>query len=92
MDYEGRIIKVRQMLAERLGSDPGNSGQFGNAQFAHAMQYGADGERGMMVWNIMRLDTPRHERDDVHFHWRSRTATEMADFLVDAYNKLMSRP
>jgi len=92
MDYEGRIIKVRQMLAERLGSDPNNSDRFGDAQFAHAMQYGADGERGMMVWNIMRLDTLKHERKDVQFHWRSTTATQMADFLVDAYKKLMASP
>lgn len=90
MDYEGRIKKVRAILAERLGSDPDNSDRFGNAQFAHAMQYGADGERGMMVWNIMRLDHPMHPRTDVHFHWRSSTANQMADFLVNAYEKLVS--
>ena len=85
MDYEGRIRKVRKILAERLPADPDNSDRFGNAQFAHAMQYGADGERGMMVWNIMRLDTPLHERKDVYFHWRSSTANHMADALVNAY-------
>jgi hypothetical protein len=88
MDYEGRINKVRQILAERLGSHPPD--RFGNAQFHPAMLYGADGERGMMVWNILRLDTPTHPRQDVQFLWRSSTATQMADFLVNAYEKLMS--
>jgi hypothetical protein len=92
MDYESRIIKVRQMLAERLGYDPDNSDRFGDAQFAHAMQYGADGERGMMVWNILRLDSPKHPTTDVHFHWRSSTAKQMADALVIAYEKLMAFP
>jgi hypothetical protein len=92
VDYEGRIRKVRKILGERLPADPNNSDRFGNAQFAHAMQHGADGERGMMVWNIMRLDSPKHERQDVHFHWRSSTAKQMADFLVNAYEKLMSSP
>ena len=92
MDYEGWITKVRQMLAERLGKDSNNPDRFGDAQFHPAMLYGADGERGMMVWNIMRLDSPKHERQDVHFHWRSSTATQMADFLVDAYRKLRPCP
>lgn len=92
MDYEGRILKVRKMLAQRLGKDSHNPDRFGDAQFHPAMMYGADGERGMMVWNIMRLDSPRHDRKDVHFHWRSSTATQMADFLVDAYKKLMTLP
>lgn len=92
MDYEGRITKVRQMLAERLGKDSNNPDRFGDAQFHPAMMYGVDGERGMMVWNIMRLDSEKHERQDVHFHWRSSTAAQMADFLVDAYRKLMALP
>ena len=87
MDYEGRINKVRQILREQLGSDADNPDRFGNAKFHPAMLYGAEGERGTMVWNILRLDHPKHPRTDVHFHWRSSTATQMADFLVNAYAK-----
>jgi len=92
MDYEGRINKVRGILAERLGSDGDNSDRFGNAQFHPAMVYGAEGERGMMVWNLLRLNSSTHPRTDVHFHWRSSTATQMAEQLLTAYEKLMSSP
>jgi hypothetical protein len=89
MDYEGRINKVRQMLGERLGADPNNRDRFGNAQFHSAMLYGAEGERGTMVWNILRLDSAKHPTTDVHFHWRSATAKQMTDALVIAYEKLV---
>jgi|HubBroStandDraft_5_1064220.scaffolds.fasta_scaffold03141_9 hypothetical protein len=90
MDYDGIIEQTKTILAKRLGPDPSNPDRFGNAQFHPAMMYGAEGERGEMVWNLMRLDRPNHQRKDVHFHWRSSTPTQMADFLVDAYNKLMA--
>jgi hypothetical protein len=89
VDYHGRIKKVRQILADRLGSDPTNSDRFGGAQFAHAMLYGAEGERGMMVWDILRLDGLTHPRTSITFHWRSNTAKQMADQLINAYEKLL---
>jgi hypothetical protein len=92
MDYEGRVIKVRQMLAKRLGADADNPDRFGNAQFHPAMHYGPEGERGMMVWNILRLDHPKHPHTDVHFHWRSSTGKQMTEALVTAYEKLMAFP
>lgn len=92
MDYEGRIRKVRKVLAERLGADLNNPDRFGEAQFHPAMMYGAEGERGMMVWNILRLDHPKHPRTEVHFHWRSSTASQMAEALITAYDKLLAFP
>jgi hypothetical protein len=92
MDYEGRIQKVRKILAKRLGPDPKNPDRFGDAQFHPAMLYGPEGERGMMVWNILRLDSAKHKRKDVHFHWRSSTAKQTAEQLIDAYQKLVSEP
>jgi hypothetical protein len=90
MDYEGRINKVRLLLDERLGGDRDNPDRFGEAQFHPAMLYGPEGERGMMLWNILRLDHPNHPRTDVHFHWRSSTAKQMVEPLVTAYAKLMA--
>ena len=90
MDYEGRINKVRRLLDERLGGDRDNPDRFGEAQFHPAMLYGPEGERGMMLWNILRLDHPNHPRTDVHFHWRSSTAKQMVEPLVTAYAKLMA--
>jgi hypothetical protein len=55
LDYDGIVDQTKAILAERLGSDTNNADRFGDAQFHPAMMYGADGERGMMVWNIMRL-------------------------------------
>lgn len=92
MDYEERINKVRKILADRLGSDRNNSDRFGNAQFAHAMLYGEDGERGIMVWKILRLDSPTHPHASFNFHWRSNSAKQMADTLVSAYEKLVASP
>jgi hypothetical protein len=90
MDYQGRISKVKAILAEQLRQDPHNADRFGNAQFHAAMTYGPDGERGMMVWNILRLDSGKHPTTDVHFHWRSSTAKVMAESLITAYQKLMA--
>jgi hypothetical protein len=88
VDYEGRINKVREILADRLGVDPHNSDRFGNAQFAHAMLYGVEGERGVMLWQILRLDCPTHPQTRVTFHWRSNTAKQMAEQLINAYGNL----
>ena len=54
------------------------------------MQYDTEGERGMTVWDIVRLNSPRHERQDVYLYRRSSTATQMADCLVRAYEGLMT--
>ena len=88
VDYEGRISKVRAILADRLGADPQNSDRFGNAQFAHAMLYGEEGERGVMSWQILRLDLPTHPQVRVTFHWRSNTTKQMAEKLIAAYENL----
>jgi hypothetical protein len=88
VDYEGRINKVLTLLADRLGSDPNNGDRFGNAQFAHAMLHGADGERGLMVWQILRLDSPTHPHTRLTFQWRSSTSKQMADGLINEYERL----
>lgn len=88
VEYEGRVNKVYEILADRLGADPHNSDRFGNAQFAPAMLYGAEGERGVMVWQILWLDGPTHPQTRVTFHWRSNTAKQMAQQLINAYENL----
>jgi hypothetical protein len=58
MDYEGRVQKVNLILAQRLGADPNDSDRFGNGEFAFGMDYGPEGQRGAMIWQIVRLDSP----------------------------------
>jgi hypothetical protein len=92
MDYEGRTQKVRAILAQRLGTDPNDSDHFGNGQFVFAMDYGPQGQRGVMIWQIVRLDKPTRPQTRLTFQWRSNSANQMADSLIDAYEKLGSAP
>jgi hypothetical protein len=92
MDYEGRVQKVKTILAQRLGADPNNSDRFGNGQFAFAMDYGPEGQRGTMIWQIVRLDSPERPSTRLALLWRSNTAKQIADFLINAYEKLEPAP
>jgi hypothetical protein len=88
MDYEGRVQKVKLILAQRLGADPNDSDRFGNGQFAFAMDYGPEGQRGTMIWQIVRLDRPERPSTRLTLLWRSNTPKQIADFLIGAYEKL----
>jgi hypothetical protein len=87
MDYEGRIKKVRTMLAERLGADPNDADRFGNGEFIFGMHYGMEGQRGAMLWRITRLDSPGRPHTQLTFQWRLNTARQMAESLISAYEK-----
>jgi hypothetical protein len=90
MDYEGRIKKVREILAKRLASDPDNSDRFGKGQFIFGMADGEQGKLGVMRWQIMLLDSLTHPQASRNFHWRSNTAKQMADALINAYEQLIA--
>ena len=90
MDYEGRIKKVRAILADRLGADPNDSDRFGNGNFVFAMDYGPEGQRGVMVWQITRFDMAERRQTSFRCQWRAYSAKQMAADLITAYERLGS--
>lgn len=85
-NYRDYIERVRSILADRLGSHPGNTAAFGHGQFVFGAEYGERGHKGDMVWYVSRDDNRVRRR--LSIEWRSYTPERTADMLLQAYEEL----
>lgn len=89
-DYEDRRNSVRRLLATQLGAHPDDTDRFGSGSFVCAAEYGEQGQKGDVVWYVMRHDEPLRRRRRMTFEWRAYTPEKIADAFVRAYEDLAS--
>jgi hypothetical protein len=85
-NYRDYVQRIRSLLAERLGSHPGDADSFGHGQFVFGAEYGDRGDKGDMVWYVSRDDNRVRRRLTVE--WRAYTPERVVDMLLQAYEEL----